>query len=199
MVKSKDPLIWETNKKGETPLFIAAYQGKLKAFLYLHKCVQDEKEEGPIELCRREDGDNILHAAISGEYFKLAFQIIHYYPLLVNRYNTKGMSPLHFLSRMPQVFKSGSHLRFIDIIIYYGINIKEIKPMKYEAGGKKDPNGGRLHVPENYQTLLEFWELLVNKIRGPGTAQATNGNQEEESPDTTGATNENQEKKSPGM
>lgn len=69
MVNSKDPLIWETNSKGETPLFVAAYRGKLQAFLYLHKCCQNEKGEGPIELCRREDGDNILHAAISGEYF----------------------------------------------------------------------------------------------------------------------------------
>lgn len=70
MVNSADrDLIWETNSKGETPLFVAAYRGKLQAFLYLHNCCLNEKGEGPIELCRREDGDNILHAAISGEYF----------------------------------------------------------------------------------------------------------------------------------
>ncbi|XP_060173879.1 uncharacterized protein LOC132604403 isoform X2 [Lycium barbarum] len=70
LVNPEDPaLIRETNSKGETPLFIAAYQGKLQAFLYLHECVQDENREGPTELCRRKDGDNILHAAISREHF----------------------------------------------------------------------------------------------------------------------------------
>ncbi|XP_060173883.1 uncharacterized protein LOC132604405 isoform X2 [Lycium barbarum] len=162
LVNPEDPtLIRETNSKGETPLFITAYRGKLQAFLYLHKCVQDENGEGPIELCRRKDGDNILHAAISGEYFEVAFQIIHYYPPLVNYYNVEGMSPLHFLSRMPQVFKSGSHFRFIDSIIYYSIKIDKLEPMTYKPEDKDDSKfklGS--HLPENYQTLVEFLELL---------------------------------------
>ncbi|XP_059287114.1 uncharacterized protein LOC132040483 [Lycium ferocissimum] len=166
LVNPEDPtLIWETNSKGETPLFITAYRGKLQAFLYLHKCVQDEKEEGPIELCRREDGDNILHAAISGEYFELAFQIIHYYPLLVNRYNTKGMSPLHVLSRMPQLFRRG-RFRFIDSIIHYCINIDELKLMTYEAEDKGDLKLKLAwNLPENYQALVDFLQLLWNGTR----------------------------------
>ncbi|XP_060171435.1 uncharacterized protein LOC132602651 [Lycium barbarum] len=134
LVNPEDPsLIRETNSKGETPLFIAAYQDKLKVFLYLQKYVQDEKEEGPIELCRKNDGVSTLHAAISGEYFELAFHIIHYYPSLVNHNNEEGMSPLHFLSRMPQVFKCRSYIPLMDSIIYYCINIKEIELMEYEA------------------------------------------------------------------
>ncbi|XP_055827125.1 uncharacterized protein LOC129895429 [Solanum dulcamara] len=202
MVNSKDPLIWETNSKGETPLFVAAYRGKLQAFLYLLKCCQNEKGEGPIELCRREDGDNILHAAISGEYFELAFQIIHYYGRLVNRYNVEGMSPLHFLSRMPQVFKSGSHFRFIDSIIYYCINIEELELMTYEAEDKEDSyHKLEWNVPENYQTMVEFLELLRN-----GTLKTLNylkrtyfWNQEGKSKETTGVTNEKKEKKSQGQ
>ncbi|XP_060173885.1 uncharacterized protein LOC132604407 [Lycium barbarum] len=213
LVNSEDPtLIRQTNSKGETPLFIAAYQGKLKAFLYLHKCVQDENGEGPIELCRRGDGDNILHAAISGGYFEVAFQIIHYYPPLVNYYNTEGMSPLHFLSRMPQVFKSGSHFRFLDSIIYYCINIDELKLMTYKPEDKDDSKLKELgrHLPENYQTLVEFLELLqyqtqkfreyikIKKIGRQGnnskdTTQATNVNLEEVPRDTT---NMNQDKMS---
>ncbi|KAJ8539728.1 hypothetical protein K7X08_013980 [Anisodus acutangulus] len=221
LVNSKVRLIWETNSKGETPLFITAYRGKLPAFLYLHKCVQDKNKEGPIELCRRKDGDNILHAAISGEYFELAFQIIHYYWPLVNRYNIEGMSPLHFLSRMPQVFRSGTHFRFIDSIIYYCTTIEEIELMIYEAKGKED-SYRKLdwNLPENYQRLVEFLELLWNgtwKIlggcRGNKSKDNTNKNQDKKSQghqsdrqndpenpptkDTTGATNQNQEKKSP--
>ncbi|XP_015165278.1 uncharacterized protein [Solanum tuberosum] len=215
MVNSADrDLIWETNSKGETPLFVAAYRGKLQAFLYLLNCCLNEKGEGPIELCRREDGDNILHAAISGEYFDLAFQIIHYYGQLVNRYNVEGMSPLHFLSRMPQVFKSGSHFRFIDSLIYYCTNIEELELMTYEAEDKEDSYSKlEWNLPENYQTMVEFLELLWN-----GTLKTINylkrtycGNQEDPSKDTTertdvnqgkkskGATNENQENKSQGM
>ncbi|KAH0733886.1 hypothetical protein KY285_009593 [Solanum tuberosum] len=214
MVNSADrDLIWETNSKGETPLFVAAYRGKLQAFLYLLNCCLNEKGEGPIELCRREDGDNILHAAISGEYFDLAFQIIHYYGQLVNRYNVEGMSPLHFLSRMPQVFKSGSHFRFIDSLIYYCTNIEELELMTYEAEDKEDSYSKlEWNLPENYQTMVEFLELLWN-----GTLKTLNylkrtycGNQEDPSKDTTegtdvnqgkkskGATNENQENKSQG-
>ncbi|KAM3267308.1 hypothetical protein P3S67_032480 [Capsicum chacoense] len=161
LVNSEEPeLIRETNEKGETPLFITAYRGKQDAFLYLHKCCQNEKEEGPIELCRRKDGDNILHAAISGEYFELAFQIIHYYKPLVNCYNTQGISPLHILSSMPQVFRSGNHFRFVDSIIYYcksglfqsksgialsnteffypGTTVKELEKETYKAERKID-------------------------------------------------------------
>ncbi|KAH0708258.1 hypothetical protein KY284_009685 [Solanum tuberosum] len=202
MVNSADrDLIWETNSKGETPLFVTAYRGKLQAFLYLHNCCLNEKGEGPIELCRREDGDNILHAAISGEYFDLAFQIIHYYGQLVNRYNVEGMSPLHFLSRMPQVFKSGSHFRFIDSLIYYCTNIEELELMTYEAEDKEDSYSKlEWNLPENYQTMVEFLELLWN-----GTLKTLNylkrtycGNQEDPSKDTTEETDVNQGKKSKG-
>ncbi|XP_047257251.1 NF-kappa-B inhibitor alpha [Capsicum annuum] len=161
LVNSEEPeLIWETNSKGETPLFITAYRGKQDAFLYLHKCCQNENEEGPIELCRRKDGDNILHAAISGEYFELAFQIIHYYKPLVNRYNTQGMSPLHILSRMPQVFRSGNHFRFIDSIIYYCTTVKELEKETYKADRKIDLyQKNNWNLPENYESLVEFLEI----------------------------------------
>ncbi|PHU01576.1 hypothetical protein BC332_31363 [Capsicum chinense] len=161
LVNSEEPeLIWETNSKGETPLFITAYRGKQDAFLYLHKCCQNENEEGPIELCRRKDGDNILHAAISGEYFELAFQIIHYYKPLVNRYNTQGMSPLHILSRMPQVFRSGNHFRFIDSIIYYCTTVKELEKETYKADRKINLyQKNNWNLPENYESLVEFWEI----------------------------------------
>ncbi|KAF3660815.1 putative auxin-induced protein 5NG4-like [Capsicum annuum] len=161
LVNSEEPeLIWETNSKGETPLFITAYRGKQDAFLYLHKCCQNENEEGPIELCRRKDGDNILHAAISGEYFELAFQIIHYYKPLVNRYNTQGMSPLHILSRMPQVFRSGNRFRFLDSIIYYCTTVKELEKETYKAERKIDLyQKNNRNLPENYESLVEFLEI----------------------------------------
>ncbi|XP_047258259.1 uncharacterized protein LOC124885362, partial [Capsicum annuum] len=196
LVNSEEPeLIWETNSKGETPLFITAYRGKQDAFLYLHKCCQNENEEGPIELCRRKDGDNILHAAISGEYFELAFQIIHYYKPLVNRYNTQGMSPLHILSRMPQVFRSGNHFRFVDSIIYYCTTVKELEKETYKAERKIDLyQKNNWNLPENYESLVEFLE-----IQRRGTKKFIDYFKESYSgskcKDLTGVTNVNQETK----
>ncbi|XP_075096940.1 uncharacterized protein LOC107790019 isoform X9 [Nicotiana tabacum] len=220
LVNPQEPeLIWETNSKGETPLFVAAYRGRLDAFLYLHECCQNEKSrKDPIVLCRRGDGDNILHAAISGEYFKLAFQIINHYGLLVNRLNSEGMSPLHFLSRMPQVFKSGSHFRYIDSIIYYCITVEELKIEKYKTEGIEDtyrrlPDNWKL--PDNYQTLVEFLELLWNGTanfldyikeicsgkqanKSKALTEETNVKRDKKSPGSTGVTNVNRDKKSPG-
>ncbi|XP_069148949.1 uncharacterized protein [Solanum lycopersicum] len=191
------------NDKGNTPLHLAAELGSVKIIECL-KCCVNQKERG-IDLCRRKDGDNILHAAISGEYFDLAFQIIHHYGQLVNYYNAEGMSPLHFLSRMPQVFKSGSHFRSIDSIIYYCTNIEELELMTYKAKDKEDSHSKlKWNLPENYQTMVEFFELLWNgtlkTLRYLNRTYFGNrlyfGNQEDPSKNTTGATNENQGKKS---
>ncbi|PHT32809.1 hypothetical protein CQW23_29146 [Capsicum baccatum] len=198
LVNSNEPeLIKETNEKGETPLFITASRGKQDAFLYLHKCCQNEHEEGPIELCRRKDGDNILHVAISGEYFELAFQIIHYYKPLVNRYNTQGMSPLHILSRMPQVFRSGNRFRFIDSIIYYSTTVKELENETYKAERKID-----LYQKIQRCGTKKFIDYIKEAYRGNKSKDltgVTNVNQETKPQDATGVTNENQDKKFPEL
>ncbi|KAL6210596.1 hypothetical protein ACLB2K_015828 [Fragaria x ananassa] len=58
------------NKDKETPLFLAALHGKKDAFLCLHYIRTPNKPDPEYySYCRREDGDTILHCAISGEYF----------------------------------------------------------------------------------------------------------------------------------
>ena len=51
------------NKEGETPLFKAALHGHKEAFLYFHYIC------GSSDYCKRNDGETILHCAISEEYF----------------------------------------------------------------------------------------------------------------------------------
>lgn len=59
-------LISLRNKNSETPFFIAVAHGRKHAFLRLHSfCLNGEG----YEYCRRNDGETILHSAISGEYF----------------------------------------------------------------------------------------------------------------------------------
>ncbi|WVY93992.1 hypothetical protein V8G54_033080 [Vigna mungo] len=108
------------NVDGETPLFLAALHGRKEVFLFLHYFSNNNHPE-PLDYysnCRRTDGDTILHAAIAGDYFELAFQIIHLYGDLVNSVNHSGLTPLHLLANKPSVFRSGGHLGRFERIVY---------------------------------------------------------------------------------
>ncbi|KAL6133749.1 hypothetical protein ACLB2K_065983 [Fragaria x ananassa] len=115
------------NKDKETPLFLAALYGKKDAFLCLHYIRTPNKADPEYySYCRREDGDTILHCAISGEYFDLAFQIIALYKDVVNYVNKDGFSPLHLMASQPSAFRSGSHLSHWNRIIYNCILVDEL-------------------------------------------------------------------------
>ncbi|KAB1216028.1 Ankyrin-2 [Morella rubra] len=111
------PLVGYQNVEGETPFFLAAFYGRKDAFLCLHRFCRSESLNGTA-YARRKNGDTILHSAISGEYFDLAFYIIQLYRGLVNSINEEGFSPLHILAGKPTAFKSGSRLRRHEQIIY---------------------------------------------------------------------------------
>lgn len=55
------------NNEGEAPLFLAAVNGHKDAFLYINKYYL-QKEAG-YPYCKRNDGETILHVAISQEYY----------------------------------------------------------------------------------------------------------------------------------
>ncbi|KAK2991132.1 hypothetical protein RJ640_029425 [Escallonia rubra] len=114
IAKADEQLIRDRNRDGETPLFLAALHGKKDAFLCLRPICSDEGSR----YWRRNDGDTILHVAISGDYFDLAYQIIRDYPDVGNFNNEQGLSPLHLLASKPSAFRSGCHLGLLDRIIY---------------------------------------------------------------------------------
>ena len=69
-IASEDPKLIEIrNSNGETPLFISAHHGNLQTFISLHGIYNHGKDKGDESLCRRKDGNTVLHSAISGEYF----------------------------------------------------------------------------------------------------------------------------------
>ncbi|KAK1560787.1 hypothetical protein Q3G72_030896 [Acer saccharum] len=109
-------LIGARNKDSETPFFMAASHGHKHAFLCLHSLCGPGKG---YDYSRRNNGETILHCAISGDYFDLAFQIIHHYKELVNSVNERGFSPLHLLAAKPSAFRSGSHLGRWNEFIYH--------------------------------------------------------------------------------
>ncbi|KAH7517265.1 hypothetical protein FEM48_Zijuj09G0044600 [Ziziphus jujuba var. spinosa] len=69
MVNANPSLIGVRNKKGETPLFLAALHGKASIFLYLHYVCGTSYG---YSYARRKDGDTFLHAAIAGEHLVLS-------------------------------------------------------------------------------------------------------------------------------
>ncbi|XP_030946131.1 uncharacterized protein LOC115970679 [Quercus lobata] len=136
-----DPsLVGARNDDNETPFFLAALSGKKDAFLRLHQICGTENG---YEYSRRKDGDTILHCAIAGDYFELAFRIIHLYEKLVNSFNEKGWTPLHLLASKPSAFRSGSHLGGWYKMIYYCIFVDELK---HESSD---------HLPKNNQNLKD--------------------------------------------
>lgn len=64
MAKRNPNLITVRNLKGETPLFLAALHGKQKVFLCFHSLCKEKNHS-----FRKSNGDTILHAAISAEYY----------------------------------------------------------------------------------------------------------------------------------
>ncbi|XP_050265751.1 uncharacterized protein LOC126709518 isoform X4 [Quercus robur] len=157
-----DPsLVGARNDDNETPFFLAALSGKKDAFLRLHQICGTENG---YEYSRRKDGDTILHCAIAGDYFDLAFRIIHLYDKLVNSFNEQGWTPLHLLASKPSAFRSGSHLGRWYKMIYHCIFVDELKkePSDDHPTG---PNNNLNHqkkkkYPENYRTCINFWKLM---------------------------------------
>ncbi|BBG92351.1 hypothetical protein Prudu_000066 [Prunus dulcis] len=82
----------------------------------------------------------------------LAFQIIRWYPELVNYINQSGFSPLHILANTPSAFKSSSRLRPLDRLIYQCLIVEELK------GGKEDK---RVFVPSRKEEEIPSIRLRV--------------------------------------
>lgn len=161
-------LLVECNKENEAPLFMAVAQGKTDAFLCLHSYALPKQHNS---YYRGNNGDTILHVAVSGEYFDLAFQIIHLYPDLVNLVNERGMSPLHCLARRSTAFRSGYHLRPLYSIIYHCTIVDRLKikrvgvgdnesRMQSDSTNRPSQNRNNHRFPDNYETCFHFLKLV---------------------------------------
>ncbi|XP_028790150.1 uncharacterized protein LOC114746131, partial [Neltuma alba] len=107
-----ETLASKPNKLGETPLFLAALNGRKRTFLYLHSVCR-KMQNTSTELLRRPswkraNGDTILHCTIQRHYFDLALEIIHLYQdqNIASVRNNAGVTPLHVLASIPSAFES---------------------------------------------------------------------------------------------
>ncbi|KAG6703548.1 hypothetical protein I3842_07G089400 [Carya illinoinensis] len=127
--RGNTPLHSAASTGNETPLFMAALHGKKAAFFCLHYICQLVDVRGRFQYSRK-NGDTILHCAIAGDYFDLAFQIIKLYPELASLINEEGLTPLHLLASKPSAFRSGSQLEGFDKIIYhnhFGLDLRRLE------------------------------------------------------------------------
>ncbi|KAM4087419.1 hypothetical protein ACJW30_10G176600 [Castanea mollissima] len=177
------------NIRGESPLFLAAFHGHKKIFLYFHLNIllgnskfsnTDPESIDPAYL--RTDGETILHCAIRWEYFDLAFEILHLEPMLAYFVNEQGITPLHLLASKPAVFRSGYHLGRWKKIIYHCIYVEELKRQEElkrpitlqkligsvieeinDSSETEDKNNQNL--PKSYQTCIRFYRKLKAKAQ----------------------------------
>ncbi|KAG4960316.1 hypothetical protein JHK87_036949 [Glycine soja] len=164
IASSEPSLLNMRNLDGETPLFLAALHGRKHVFLCLHHRSNNTHTKDPnyYSNCRRNDGDTILHSAIAGDYFDLAFQIIDLYGDLVNSVNEDGLTPLHLLANKPSVFKSGGRLGRFEALVYYAIIVNELKVAPSCQQQCPTTDKEKNSYPKNYQTCMEF--LRMTKI-----------------------------------
>ncbi|KAG9451729.1 hypothetical protein H6P81_004633 [Aristolochia fimbriata] len=171
-------LIDARNDDGETPLFSAALHGKKEAFFYLLGKLDAADELGQIgRYIRRKDGNTVLHVAILGEHFDLAFQIMKVYQeverhgeknVLANMLNEKGQSALHILAKSAHAFRSGYHLGTINQIIYYLTWVdpleETINDNQYAASHDLQPlsdqDDQKAVFPVNYSTCWSFLRFV---------------------------------------
>ncbi|KOM53636.1 hypothetical protein LR48_Vigan09g229500 [Vigna angularis] len=150
------------NVDGETPLFLAALNGRKEVFLFLHYFSNNNHHPEPLDYsnCRRTDSDSILHSAIAGDYFDLAFQIIHLYGDLVNSVNQSGLTPLHLLANKPSVFRSGGHLGRFERIVYDAIMVKKLEVSTNNSQEQRPTTDTeKISYPENYEICVGLWSM----------------------------------------
>ncbi|KAF5454986.1 hypothetical protein F2P56_024608 [Juglans regia] len=193
-------LVVATNNNQETPLFMAALHGEKAAFFYLHYVCINAKMDG-YQFPRRKNGDTILHCAIAGDYFDLAFHIIKFYPELASLVNEEGLTPLHLLASNPSAFRSGSHLAGYYKIIYYCILVDQLEEETFdyqpERTDEKNLN------PETYRAcndLLQlFWRMVLGVTGKNRNGEETEKKTERKGREKTDAENPEPNAGSPGI
>ncbi|XP_075653938.1 uncharacterized protein LOC142624297 [Castanea sativa] len=157
------------NNRGESPLFSATYHGKKEIFLYLHHTLHPEtsRDIKDTSLYRRNDGDTILHSAISREYFDLAFEILRAVPSLAYAENERGITPLHILASKPSVFRSSCLIQLWDwrTIIYYCTWLF-VGRLKQEPASQRFVNSVIEGFPEsnNFQKYIKFFQGMAHAV-----------------------------------
>ncbi|XP_078179600.1 uncharacterized protein LOC144573722 [Carex rostrata] len=175
------------NNLQETPLFSAVRHRKKNTFFVLEAAIHKEQKlkidedkslsSRDITHCRRDDGNNILHHAIKGEQFDLAYEIICLYPKLayMDYANSNGETALHTLANKPSVFKSGARFGLYDTIIYHctitePLTFKFVDFLENEKNNKENKfdiilEDEKKVLPPTYTVCMDLFSLMKDSIQ----------------------------------
>ncbi|XP_042510985.1 protein ACCELERATED CELL DEATH 6-like isoform X1 [Macadamia integrifolia] len=164
LIQKEESLICEPNLMGETPLYLAAANGHTNMFWYLAR----NNSQGHTGL-KRNDGCTVLHAAVMGEFYGLALQIIYCYSDLALACNNKRITTLLLLCESSSSFKSQTFysqnniikapfipLAFLALVIYFCI------PSDAAVDPPEIENGETSLLRNRIQGMIR---QLVNKFR----------------------------------
>ncbi|PON98125.1 Transmembrane protein [Trema orientale] len=163
-----EALLEDCNDAGESPLFLAALHGRKEAFLFLNSLLKTQASENHVN--KRNNRDTILHCAVSGDYFDLAFQILQLYPNLATSVNVHGKTPLHILASKPSAFKSACTFGLWKAVIYECIIVEKLQQnSKWDPASLIEDCSGTHPKPEtypaNYIPLVRcfgvLWEFVM--------------------------------------
>ncbi|KAI8007362.1 Ankyrin repeat and sterile alpha motif domain-containing protein 1B [Camellia lanceoleosa] len=161
MLEKEGDLINARNELGETPIYVAAAFGNRDVFDFFSKISDDEWLMG----LRTRDGCTVLHAAVKGEYYRLAVNILESYPKLADKRDEKGIKALDLLASKPLSFRSGSSYtlknlgsmpcipyQILEVLVYSCIPSMVID--SEIVGDVEDPRGNAHDISKSEGTLL---------------------------------------------
>ncbi|KAK4358776.1 hypothetical protein RND71_021005 [Anisodus tanguticus] len=103
MLRLENGLVLERNNKGETPIYVAAMNGEKEVFTLLA-----ENNFSDEITMTRDDGSNVLHAAVTNECYYFALHLLKIYPELARKHDGEGRTALNLLATKHLSFRSGS-------------------------------------------------------------------------------------------
>ncbi|WOG81584.1 hypothetical protein DCAR_0100735 [Daucus carota subsp. sativus] len=164
----KNNLVSVRNELGETALYLAAASGKWKVFQKILECNGDDC------MTQSNDGCTVLHAAIMGEYYRTATNILQLKKHgLATKCNKNGETPLNLLASSPSSFRSNSYyttatmgkasfipLQSLRVLFYtYFIPLKYTINSMREGDEEDQSSGWKTYIKDKERNRL-FNEFL---------------------------------------
>ncbi|CAL5427697.1 unnamed protein product [Camellia sinensis] len=131
------------NQSGGTALHVAVYESSLKdGWDKIHQFGR-----------RNSDGCTVLHCAIDGEYFELAYQIMARFPDFQHCVDERGYSALHLVATKHSSFRSSCSLTLCQTLLYH---YSGSKPQPgHQSSYHRIPKKSHLDSNLDNQTLQE--------------------------------------------
>ncbi|KAK7386238.1 hypothetical protein VNO78_26311 [Psophocarpus tetragonolobus] len=170
----KGSLLEITNIRGETPLFIAAMHGSLKMLkLMANRVAQKSGDIG--KHWHRNDKYSALHASVMGQHLDVAIWLLRMNKELAMEKDEKELTCLQLLSKMPQVFRSHTHMGLVKSIIYHllpddGYENEDYKNLQLFKH-KRDLENGKMdekNLPKSVISKINyrFWKRFAKEFEG---------------------------------